>query len=201
MRARLTAALLLGAQCSWSRIMKTGSGFALCLSLYLCALPGGAAATPPPAPCAGQPEHRQFDFWLGDWNVEETGVPGKTIASSREEKIIGGCVLLENYTEGSDYTGKSMNFYDPVLKKWRQMWVDSTGSTSEFAGELRDGSIRFEGESHVGSGKRILRKLTFTPLPSGSVRQRSEASLDGKTWKVNYDYTYVPRQPADGGVR
>jgi hypothetical protein len=52
----------------------------------------------------------------------------------------------------------------------------------------------FEGESHLAPGKRIHRKLSFTPLPDGSVRQRSEASLDGKTWKVNYDYTYVRKK-------
>jgi hypothetical protein len=72
--------------------------------------------------------------------------------------------------------------------------VDSAGNSSDFAGELRDGSMRFEGESHLASGKRIYRKLVFTPLRDGSVRQRSEASLDGKTWKVNYDYTYVRRK-------
>jgi hypothetical protein len=72
--------------------------------------------------------------------------------------------------------------------------VDSTGNSSEFAGELRDGAMRFEGESHAASGKRIYRRLTFTPLSHDSVRQRSEASLDGKTWKVNYDYTYLRRR-------
>ena len=147
------------------------------------------------AGCAARPETTQFDFWLGDWEVRPSeGAPDDgTRASSHEEKIIGGCVLLENYEEPGGYTGKSINFFDPVLKKWRQMWVDSAGNTSEFEGDFRDGAMRFEGESHAAAGKRIFRRLTFTPLRGGSVRQRSEASLDGKTWKVNYDYTYVRR--------
>ena len=149
--------------------------------------------------CAGPPQSSQFDFWAGAWSVTPTeGQPdaGKVIATSREEKAAGGCALLENYEEPDGYSGKSVNFFDPVLKKWRQLWVDSAGNSSEFAGELRDGAMRLEGESHTASGKRIYRKLTFTPLPGGSVRQRSEASLDGRTWKVNYDYTYVRRKDA-----
>ena len=148
------------------------------------------------ASCGSRPESRQLDFWVGDWNVEETGAPGKTIASSHEEKIIGGCVLLESYTEGAEYTGKSMNFYDPVLKKWRQTWVDSTGGVSEFRGELQGGALQLEGESHTANGKLVLRKMVLTPLGPDRVRQHSEASIDGgKTWKTNYDYTYVRRVP------
>ena len=148
------------------------------------------------AGCSARPESSQFDFWVGDWEVGPTaGQPDDgTRASSREEKIVGGCVLLENYEEQGGYSGKSLNFFDPVRKKWRQTWVDSGGNTSEFEGSFSDGAMRFEGESHSASGKRIFRRLTFTPLTADSVRQRSEASLDGKTWKVNYDYTYVRRK-------
>ena len=175
--------------------MKTG------FLLVLGALAGSSAAASAPAPCSSRPESAQFDFWLGEWDVEETGVPGKTIASSREEKIVAGCVLLENYEEPGGDAGKSVNFFDPVLSKWRQIWVDGAGNSSEFAGGIRDGAMRFEGESHTASGKRVYRRLTFTPLSRDSVRQLSEASPDGKTWKVNYDYTYRRKGvPSAGGA-
>lgn len=175
----------------------TGLMLAILASLAL-----APPALSPAAPtCSAQPASSGFDFWVGAWEVTPTdGQPdaGKVIATSREEKIAGGCAILENYEEGDAYSGKSVNFFDPVAKKWRQLWVDSAGNSSEFSGELREGAMRFEGESHVASGKRVFRKLTFTPLPDGSVRQRSEASLDGKTWKVNYDYTYVRRKETAG---
>lgn len=38
---------------------------------------------PPPA-CTG-PEHRQFDFWVGQWSVTQTGKE-KVVASSLIEK-------------------------------------------------------------------------------------------------------------------
>jgi len=162
------------------------------------ALIAGARLRAAETGCPVRPESAQFDFWVGEWNVEETGRPGKTIASSREEKIIGGCALLESYQEPGGYAGRSTNFFDPVRKEWRQLWIDTAGNTSEFAGTFRDGAMRFEGESHVASGRRVYRRLTFTPLADGSVRQRSEASPDGKTWKVNYDYTYVRREGPAG---
>jgi hypothetical protein len=165
----------------------------LALSIGIGAAALAAAAVAEPR-CPA--ESSQFDFWIGSWNVEETGAPGRTVASSREEKIAGNCALLENYDEPDGYSGKSVNFWDAVLKKWRQTWTDSAGNVSEFEGSLRDGAIRFEGESHTASGKRVYRRLTFTPLPDGSVRQASEASPDGRTWKVNYDYRYVRRKSA-----
>ncbi len=143
-----------------------------------------------PAPCR-RPEHAQLDFWVGEWNVTDAG---KTIATSREEKAEGGCVLVERYTQSDGYSGESVNFYDAALKKWRQTWVDAAGGVSEFAGELKDGAMRFEGESHRADGRRVLRKLVFTPLAGGRVRQFSQASTDGGgTWLPHYDYTYVPR--------
>ncbi len=90
-------------------------------------------------------ENQQFDFWLGEWDVfsEE-----KLIASSRIEKIVDGHIILENY-EQEGYSGKSINYYDNHLEKWRQNWVDSVGSVGDFTGACKDDIMRFEGESHL----------------------------------------------------
>lgn len=114
---------------------------------------------------------------------------GKRDATSREEKILGGCVLVENYSESAGFEGKSLNFYDGHLKKWRQLWTDSAGNMSEFSGHFLDGVMRLEGESHTANGKRVFRRMVFTPGPE-TVRQYSEVSADGKTWKFLYDLTY-----------
>ena len=95
-------------------------------------------------------ENQQFDFWLGEWDVfsEE-----KLIASSRIEKIVNGHIILENY-EQEGYSGKSINYYDSYLKKWRQNWVDSVGTVGDFTGECKDDIMRFEGESHLKDGRK-----------------------------------------------
>lgn len=142
------------------------------------------------APCEA-PEYRQFDFWVGTWEVTDHG---KTIATSRIERFADGCGILENYTQADGYSGKSINFYDASLKRWRQQWADSMGNSSEWKGELRDGAMRFDGEAHRADGGRVIRNMTFTPLADGSVRQASDRSLDGgKTWLPGYDFVYVKR--------
>lgn len=144
-------------------------------------------------PCMYNPEHRQFDFWLGEWDV--TNAQGQRVGSSRIERIENGCIILENWDSGPGGSGKSLNFYDANLRKWRQTWVDSTGGVSEFSGVFTGGALRFEGESHAAGGDKIWRKLTFFSMGPDRVRQFSEASTDGgKTWSTDYDYNYTRRK-------
>lgn len=139
-----------------------------------------------PARCDRAP-FREFDFWLGEWRVT---AGGKVIATSRIESILGGCVILESYEDPSGYRGKSFNFYDSHLDKWRQTWVDTTGSVSEFSGTVRDGAMRYEGETHR-QGRRILRRMTVSDQGRDRVRQFSEQSTDeGATWTMAYDFVY-----------
>lgn len=151
-----------------------------------------SSQTPPASPCPSAPEWQQFDFWLGQWDVLDGG---KVIATSTIEKSTGDCIVHEHYVEADGYRGRSINFFDPTLRRWRQTWVDSIGNVSEFSGEYREGAMRFEGETHVAGGRKVQRKLTFFKLPGGRVRQFSEKSIDGgKTWSVGYDYEYVRRR-------
>jgi hypothetical protein len=151
----------------------------------LMALASSSAVAADPPTCAS-PEHRQFDFWLGEWEV----LSGKdVIATSQIERVIAGCAIRETYAQKDGYTGTSLSFYDGVLHRWRQTWVDSTGAAGEFVGELRDGAMRFTGETHRADGARVHRKMNLSPDGS-TVRQVSEASRDGATWKPHYDFTY-----------
>jgi hypothetical protein len=154
-----------------------------------------------------QQEHKQFDFWIGEWNVQNS--QGQPVGTSSIQRIENGCIIQENWIGGQGGTGKSLNFYDSSLHKWRQTWADSSGGVSEFAGEYKNSAIRFEGESHAPNGTRTFRRLTFFNLGPDRVRQFSEASNDeGKTWTVDYDFTYVRRhmtafdiQPVPAGIR
>lgn len=103
----------------------------------------------------------------------------------------GGCIIHESYVQADGYSGMSLNFFDPLLRRWRQTWVDSAGNVSEFSGQYLDGAMRFEGESHRAGGRRVLRRLTLFNIGNGEIRQFSEHSSDGKTWSVGYDFRYV----------
>lgn len=145
-------------------------------------------------PC-GQPEHRVFDFWIGEWDVETR--QGQHVGVNRIEKILGGCVLLENWTADSGGEGKSFNFYNPGTGQWTQTWVDDSGRILEVPGEFRDGAMRFEGEVYQKDGTKILDRMTFFPLGPDRVRQLIEYSGDGgKTWVTWFDGIYTRRMSA-----
>jgi tetratricopeptide (TPR) repeat protein len=147
-------------------------------------------------PCGNRPEYRQFDFWVGEWDVQAPlqFQQGQPPASSSIQNIIGRCVVLENFTQGT-YSGKSFNYYDAAINKWRQNWVDSAGGSIAFTGEFKDGAMRFEGESHTAGGQASKVRLTFFNLGADKVRQLGESTTDdGKTWNVSYDLMYTRKK-------
>jgi len=147
---------------------------------------------PPPLP----PESRQFDFWVGEWEV--TTPDGKPAGSSRIELIAGGAGLLENWTgypAPTGGSGKSLNAYNPGRKQWQQYWVGSGGGVLELAGGLVGRDMVLTGE-HTVSGQGLTEKITWTPNADGSVRQHWEQSKDGgKTWTDAFDGLYRKKKP------
>ena len=141
-------------------------------------------------PCAHKQEYRQFDFWLGEWDVVTT--QGQNPAgTSSIQLIIDQCVLLENWTGGGGGSGKSFNHYDTSRKIWMQDWVDSQSNSIHFEGRLENGVMSFYADSNRPDGTPIKRHLQFFKLDSDHVRQFSQQSADaGKTWTTEYDFTY-----------
>jgi tetratricopeptide (TPR) repeat protein len=144
-------------------------------------------------PCANDPKSREFDFWIGEWDVEDTA--GNQVGTSRIESLLGSCVVFENWTSARGGTGKSINVYNKDKAAWQQTWVDDQGGVIEFVdGRLEDGAMRFRAVVKDPAGKPSPRRLTFFDLGPEGVRQFSEMSNDdGKTWSVEYDFLYVRR--------
>jgi hypothetical protein len=147
-------------------------------------------------PCEHDPVYRQFDYWLGTWDVRPNGAPpGTPPATNAVTRIHNGCVILESW-DAPGQTGQSFNIYDRVAGKWHQTWVDSTGGLHEYWGGLVDGNMTYEGDIPAPRGRsgRMHVRLTFFKRPDGTVRQLSERTADGgKTWQVNYDLIYTKR--------
>jgi hypothetical protein len=147
-------------------------------------------------PCMHDDRHRDFDFWLGTWDVRPNGQPQAPPGSNVITKVHNGCVVLETWTTPT-FTGQSFNIYDRTRGKWFQKWVDASGGLHEYSGGIVNGNMVFEGEMPAGgsSNGRVRTRLTFFPRPDGTVRQFSEVTPDsGKTWRVNYDLIYTKRQ-------
>lgn len=147
-------------------------------------------------PCKFSPEYKQFDFWVGEWNVKQTGTD-QVVGSSSIQKILDECVVLENWTGGRGTTGKSFNIYDSNTKKWEQYWVDSTGGRIFFSGKLNGTTMDYFADTDE-NGKKATRHLQFFNINPDEVRQFSQRSEDGgKTWSVEYDFTYFRKKAGD----
>ena len=157
------------------------------LSLSLTAFAVAQTAPQPALP----PESRQFDFWVGDWDV--TTPEGKPAGTNKIEQVSGGAALLENWQgdpAAGGGNGKSLNTYNRGKKQWQQFWVGSGGGVLELAGGIVDASMVLKGEHEV-RGQHLLERITWTPRADGSVRQLWDQSTDGgKTWQVVFDGMY-----------
>ncbi len=168
----------------------------LAILLASVATPAAAIQTTPPSlpPACTQAEHRQFDFWLGRWDVYRTG-SDKIIARSLIEKLYGGCAVRENWMPLNGSGGGSLNSYRADEKKWRQTWVDSGNSHADFVGGMVDGSMviagRWKGVNGPGTDGYV--RITYSRQPDGSVRQIGEIAPDERgVFQPSFDFTYRP---------
>ncbi|MGD8977245.1 MAG: tetratricopeptide repeat protein [Gammaproteobacteria bacterium] len=147
------------------------------------------------APCLVDPVFRQFDFWIGDWEVKggDGTVFGRNSISSEEQ----GCVLVERWTGAGGNTGQSINYYDGIAREWVQVW-NGLGIQIHMRGGLSDGSMILVGDIlYLASGDRRAFRGTWTPLDGGVVRQFFEESADdGETWSTWFEGFYHPSRPA-----
>ena len=150
------------------------------------------------SPCSA-PEFRQFDFWVGDWDV--VNAAGGALGKNTITLVHDNCVVQEQWTGARGRTGSSVSFYDPRTKKWHQFWVDSSGQA--WLSYDRDGNpATARGTFHDGIMEMIsdpatqpMVRGTWRLLADGRVRQAFEQSSDGgKTWKLSFEGFYVRKR-------
>jgi hypothetical protein len=142
-------------------------------------------------PCVYSDAAKQFDFWVGEWDVFNP--QGRKAGTSVIQKIAEGCGVLENWTGSLGGSGKSINFYDPRTERWHQYWIGATGIPARYVGVFKDGAMRYEGEQQKDA--KLHSRLTFFNVDANTVRQLSEKSSDGgNTWTTEYDFKYVRRK-------
>lgn len=150
-----------------------------------------AGAPPGPGPCTA-PEHRQFDFWVGTWEV--TNPAGKPAGRNHIEPILGGCALRETWTGAGGSHGTSYNAWDRQRRRWHQTWVDNGGLVLRLEGGLKAGRMVLSGETMDSAGAPVLNRITWEETAPGEVRQLWEVSSDtGRTWGIAFDGRYRKR--------
>jgi hypothetical protein len=170
------------------------SSLSLVALAYSAAAPALSQAQPPaaPGPCAA-PEHRQFDFWVGDWEVRTP--EGKLAGHNTITRTLGGCVLQENWHGARGHHGTSYNIYDASRRRWHQTWVDDEGLLLQLDGAYADGRMVLSGETVDSAGRPVKQRITWERMDGGRVRQRWDSSSDGVTWETQFEGIYKPIKP------
>jgi hypothetical protein len=155
--------------------------------------PAAPSGAPPPTLCHN-PEHAQFDFWVGQWDVYRADT-NQLVAHSLIERLYNGCAVRENWMplkgQGSD--GGSLNSYRPDAKQWVQFWTDGGNNLNQYAGGIEDGKMVLTGTRQAANGADVPQRMIYEKLPDGSVTQTGYISRDaGKTWQLNYELIYRP---------
>jgi hypothetical protein len=159
---------------------------------------GGAQAESAPRDCSAS-VHRQFDFWIGSWDMVPNGAvlkPDQRPSSNVITLVHDGCVLVENWSAATGGTGMSVNIYDRSRGQWHQTWVDSGGGVHEYWGGLEGDRMVFFGTMPVPSTPQLLMRVRLTFFRQGpdTVRQLSERLNADGTWSTNYDLIYTRRK-------
>lgn len=162
-------------------------------SVLLAVAAQAAPSAPPPPPCE-TPEHKQFDFWVGRWEVYRSDT-NQLVAHSLIEKLYGGCAIRENWMPLNRLgAGGSLNSYRPEEKRWRQVYTGAFNGWAEYAGGLVGDAMVITGTQKMPNGSQTPVRITYKRGEGGSVLQIGEQSKDGgKTWQLNYHFTYRPR--------
>jgi ketosteroid isomerase-like protein len=174
----------------WTRQAATIS--VLIGTLHWCCCVALYAAASKPLPCSA-PVYRQFDFWLGEWDVFEEGGSVRE-AQVTVARIQNDCGLREQY-EGTDgSSGESLSMYDTSAAEWRQTWLSNRGQVVFIHGTLQGEAMTLSGTGDSSGGHRLVRGV-WKPENAG-VRETAETSSDdGKTWTPWFDLSFRKRSP------
>lgn len=158
------------------------------LALTVSAIPAIAQGPTRGSTGSGLPtEAREFDFWLGQWDLVLGGGQGLATNHISPFGIDGGIALLEDYRQGP-YLGTSVSYYSPREGRWRQLWFDNMGGLLEFAGGTQGNKFVISG--NVGTTKT---RLVYSNITNRSLDQSADMSPDGVNWQVSFSARYTRR--------
>ena len=152
----------------------------------------------PPQPC-DRPEQKQFDFWVGDWDLTSPGAKsGEVVHNSNTiKRILGGCIVQENFVgnaapeQAPQLLGMSVSVFDLASGKWKQTWVDNQGSYLDFTGEFKDKQMVLSREATRPDGTAVMQRMVWKNITANEFDWSWERSKDkGQTWEVMWPIHY-----------
>ncbi len=174
--------------------------FALLLFLSLPASLGAQGA------CQG--EYRQFDFWIGEWDVLSRNRPTDEsrwydtgMATARVYPVVAGCGMVEHWRGhafGNFLVGFSLRAFNPQSGQWNLALLWPNSGEPRF-GEMAGGFRHNRGEFYSGGlsadGDTTLTRFSFSDVTPNSVRWQDGFSVDnGRSWNSGWIMEFTRRE-------
>ncbi len=159
-------------------------------------------AAPSDTSSCNSPEARQFDFWIGSWDINQKILrqDGSWIelkASTTVSPLLNGCALEEHWTgqvqffwlgmtHPEEIKGFSLRYFDTSSGKWNIYWMDTQNPDlgKPFTGNFSEDKGEFYASRETKKGKQISR-IVFSDIKEYSVHwDLSISNDDGKNWKA-----------------
>jgi hypothetical protein len=153
----------------------------------------------PGAPCADA-AHREFDFWVGEWNVYGTNDAffGTNVVTSE----LDGCLVQEHWISGAGFRGRSLNTFDAETGMWHQDWASQVpvpfASTARLrtSGGIEDGSMVLDDVRQTIFGP-FSDTWTWTSDGSGNVIQTGVTETPFPVLNGSFTAVYKPETPVE----
>ncbi len=159
-------------------------------------------------PCS-ETDARQFDFWVGDWNVHNRNrQPGSDNpawfdtgeATDRVESVLDRCAVIELWrgrlTFG-DLLGFSLRAFNPLSHEWDLLLLWPPPDHPRFGllhGSFHHRRGEFFFDSADAEGRPIRNRYTFSDISRESLRWDSAVSSDkGLSWKTTWIMEFTRR--------
>jgi Protein of unknown function (DUF1579) len=147
--------------------------------------PEQAAPAPPP-------EARQFDFWIGEWDLTwEGGGTGTDVVRATLDDFV---IVQEFDGSNPSLRGMSVSAYDARRGKWQQTWVDNQGSYLTLFGGMQDGKMVLAMEREL-DGKQLIYRMVYYNIAGDHFDWDWERSEDaGHAWELLWRIHYQRKQ-------
>ncbi len=139
-------------------------------------------------------ESRQFDFWVGEWDVnlrirqDDGSWPEAVRATAHVYPVLGGKAVLELWSDArvQGIKGYSLRYFDTARDEW-VLWLNWPGpnrsGSSSLAGSFRHGRGEFFSTRANPDGTETISRYTFSDITPTSLRWDDAFSSDGgRTW-------------------
>ena len=153
---------------------------------------------------------RDFDFWLGSWQVHNWRLRERLGGSDEWEEfeatsvarpLLDGLGNEDEFRTDHDggFIGMSFRFFDPAARRWSIYWADSRrpGVLDPPVFGRFDGDIGvFEGQDTF-AGRPIVVRFTWSGVTTPTPRWEQAFSADGGlTWETNWVMEFTPDEDA-----